>query len=152
MSYRVVHLELDEANALIEQLHRHHKRVTGHRFSIGAERSGSIVGVAIAGRPVARKTNHRRILEVTRVATDGTKNANSFLYGACARAAAALGYGEIQTFTLPEESGASLIAAGWTCEGLHDRRPSHPWKRTDGSSRRQDQPNGPKLRWRRVLR
>ena len=56
-------------------------------------------------------------LEVTRLCTDGTKNACSFLYGKAARAAFALGYRRIGTYTLPDEGGASLRAAGWKLIG-----------------------------------
>ena len=51
--------------------------------------------------------------EVTRLVTDGTKNACSFLYGAAARAAFALGYRRIGTYILATEPGTSLTAAGW---------------------------------------
>ncbi len=51
------------------------------------------------------------------MATDGTKNACSMLYGAAWRAARALGWLRLVTYTLPEEGGASLRAAGWRCIG-----------------------------------
>jgi hypothetical protein len=56
-------------------------------------------------------------LEVTRTCTTGVKNANSMLYGACWRAAKAMGYTKLGTYTLPEEGGASLRAAGWRLIG-----------------------------------
>lgn len=61
--------------------------------------------------------NQTCIAEVSRLATDGTRNACSILYAAAARACDAMGFDSIQTYTLPEEGGASLRAAGWTCEG-----------------------------------
>ena len=72
-----------------------------------------LVGVAIAGRPLARMTDQDRTLEVLRICTDGTQNACSFLYGAVRRAAFAMGFARVVTFTLPEEGGASLRASGW---------------------------------------
>ena len=45
--------------------------------------------------------------------TDGTPNANSCLYGAAWRAAQALGYRRLITYTQEGESGASLRGAGW---------------------------------------
>ncbi len=45
------------------------------------------------------------------------KNVCSFLYGAAARAAAAMGYNRIITYTLDSENGASLRASGWICQG-----------------------------------
>jgi hypothetical protein len=115
----VVPLELTEANAVVGLWHRHHKPCTGHRFSIGCvDIEGVLHGVAIVGRPVARNAGHPRdVLEVSRVATDGTPNACSVLYAAAARAARAMGYLRIQTYTLPWEGGASLRGAGWINEG-----------------------------------
>src|SRR6185437_13836615 len=91
----VVPLDLAEANAFVAAHHRHHKPVVGHRFSIGAVVNGELVGVAIVGRPVARMRDDGLTVEITRLCTDGTKNACSFLYGACARGAFALGFKRI---------------------------------------------------------
>lgn len=118
MKFEVVPLPLDEANAFVAQHHRHHGRVVGHRFSLGlSDKSGVIRGVAIVGRPVARGLDNGRTLEVTRVATDGCTNACSALYGACRRAAFALGYTKLVTYTLASESGVSLKAAGFRLVG-----------------------------------
>lgn len=141
-----VPVELKEANAIISAWHRHHKPVQGHRFSIACvDDEGTVHGVAVVGRPVARLAGSPRdVLEVTRVATDGTDNACSILYGAAARTAKALGYLRVQTYTLPSESGTSLKAAGWICEGTAG---GGQWKHTDGKPRRTDQPTEKKLRW-----
>ena len=109
----VERLDLAEANAFVRQHHRHHRPVVGHLFSIGAALEGRIVGVAIVGRPVARARDDGVTAEVTRLATDGTKNACSFLYGAAARAGFALGFKRIGTYILASEPGTSLVAAGW---------------------------------------
>ena len=111
-------VSLAEANAFVAQHHRHHKPVTGHKFSIGCTADGRLVGVAIVGRPVSRYLDNGLTLEVNRLCTDGTKNACSMLYAAAWRAARAMGYEKIITYTLDTESGASLRAAGWTCAGL----------------------------------
>lgn len=100
------------------QHHRHHKPVVGHKFSIGCTADGRLVGVAIVGRPVSRYLDNGLTLEVNRLCTDGTKNACSMLYAAAWRAARAMGYQKIITYTLDTESGASLRATGWTCAGL----------------------------------
>lgn len=141
-------LTLAQANTLISALHRHHKPVTGHRFSIGAVSRGRIVGAVVVGRPVARKTDQYTVAEVTRLVTDGTKNACSFLYAAAARAAREMGFVRVQTFILREESGDSLRAAGWRFEGLTDSAPQKWHSRT---GRRSDQPSEPKQRWVKVL-
>lgn len=109
----VERIGLDEANAFVRRHHRHHRRVIGHLFSLGAALNGEIVGVAIVGRPVARGRDDGVTAEVTRLCTDGTRNACSFLYGACARAAFALGFKRIGTYILASEPGTSLSAAGW---------------------------------------
>ena len=110
---RRVRISLAEANAFVAALHRHHPPVVGHLFSIGAARSDDLVGVVIVGRPVARLRDDGVTAEVTRLCTDGSRNACSFLYGAAARAAFALGFERIGTYTLPDEGGASLRASGW---------------------------------------
>lgn len=112
-----VRIGLDEANAFVAEHHRHHKPVIGHLFSIGAALDDKIVGVAIVGRPVARGRDDGVTAEVTRLCTDGTKNACSFLYGACAKAAFALGFKRIGTYILANEPGTSLTATGWRCLG-----------------------------------
>ncbi len=106
-------MSLAEANAFVLAHHRHHKPVVGHKFSLGAAMGDQIVGVAIVGRPVARGRDDGMTLEVTRLCTNGTRNACSFLYGAAARAAFALGYRRLGTYILASESGASLKASGW---------------------------------------
>ncbi len=108
---------LAEANAFVERLHRHHKPVVGHKFSLGAVLDEQLVGVVIVGRPVSRMRDDGRTLEVTRLCTDGTRNACSFLYGAAAKACFAIGYQRIGTYTLPSEGGASLRASGWRLIG-----------------------------------
>ena len=147
MPLKVIPLTLKEGNAFVALHHRHHKPTVGHKFSIGAEYDGTLVGAAIAGRPVARQTDFRKVLEVTRLVTDGTFNACSILYAACARIAKAMGYEKIQTFILEEENGSSLKASGWVLAG---HTTGGDWNST-GRKRRTDQPMGPKSRWERVL-
>lgn len=113
----LVPLELSDANEFVARHHRHHRAVVGHKFSIGAMLGDVLVGVAIVGRPVSRHRQDGWTLEVTRLCTDGTKNACSFLYGACARAAFALGFRKIGTYILSSEPGTSLQAAGWRLIG-----------------------------------
>ena len=115
---KLIPISLSDANAFVAEHHRHHKPVRGHKFSLGCEKDGVLVGVAIVGRPVSRFLDDGNTLEVNRLCTTGEKNACSFLYGAAARAAKALGYGKIVTYILDTESGVSLRAAGWNCAGL----------------------------------
>ena len=117
MSLRHIRIELGEANAFVSAHHRHHKPVVGHLFSLGAVAKDEICGVVIVGRPVSRMRDDGRTAEVTRLCTDGTKNACSFLYGAAARAAFALGFEKLGTYILASEPGTSLTAAGWRLIG-----------------------------------
>lgn len=110
-------VELEEANDFVRALHRHHRPVVGHKFSLGAVLGEHLVGVAIIGRPVSRMRDDGNTLEVTRLCTDGTHNAPSFLYGASARACFALGYRRIGTYLLASETGTSVLGAGWRCLG-----------------------------------
>lgn len=117
-------LELREANAFVEELHRHHKKVQGHRFSIGVyDEEKRLRGVAIVGRPVNNHFDPKEVLEVTRLCTDGCYNACSKLYGAVARIARELGYKKVQTYVLDEEQGASLRAANYVCVANVKGRP-----------------------------
>jgi len=111
-------LTLAQANDYVAKNHRHHGPVVGYRFAIGAMDGGRLVGVAIVGRPVSRVLDDGLTVEVTRLCTDGTANACSFLYASCARAAKAMGYRKIITYILETETGASLKATGWKNEGL----------------------------------
>jgi hypothetical protein len=119
-----------EANAFVELHHRHHKPVPGAKFCVACSDETGVRGVAIVGRPVAQALDNGWTLEVNRVATDGARNACSMLYGAAWRAARALGYRKLITYTLPEEGGASLRGAGWKCLGEAGggswSRPSRP--------------------------
>jgi hypothetical protein len=107
-----VPLHLREANEFVAKHHRHNLPTVGGKFALGAAVDGEIVGVAIAARPVARRLDDGKTLEVLRICTDGTRNANSFLYGRVKRIALLMGYEKVITYTLEEESGASLRAVG----------------------------------------
>lgn len=111
-------VSLKEANVFVALHHRHHGRVVGHKFSLAATVDTVVVGVAVVGRPVARGNQDGLTLEVTRLATDGTRNACSFLLAAARRAAFALGYRRIITYILVEEDGVSLRAAGFRLLGV----------------------------------
>lgn len=115
-------VSLAEANAFVALHHRHHKPVRGHKYSLGCFREGQLVGVAITGRPVSRYLDDGLTLEVNRLCTDGTRNACSFLYGAAARAAKAMGYRKIITYILDTEDGASLRAAAGPARGWPEGR------------------------------
>ena len=144
MSLRVVPCTLAQANDLVAKIHRHHKPATGHRFSLSLYEADKLVAVAICGRPVARMCDPYGTLEILRCASDGTRNAISKLYGHICRAADAMGFHTVQTYTLPEEGGASMRAAGFIFAG---EAGGGQWKHTDGKQRRTDQPIQVKHKW-----
>jgi len=140
----VVPLLLADANEAVAAWHRHHNPVVGHLFSIGvADETGRLRGAAIVGRPQSRALQDGFTAEVTRVATDDCPNACSALYAAAWRAAKAMGYLRIGTYTLATEPGTSLRAAGWACLYTVNGR---SW---DTRSRRRldKHPTVDKLRW-----
>ena len=103
-----------DAAAFITAHHRHHEPTRGQKFCLGVcDDLGVLRGVAVVGRPIARRFDDGLTAEVRRTCTDGTPNANSCLYGACWRVAAAMGYRRLVTYTQAGETGASLTAAGW---------------------------------------
>jgi hypothetical protein len=136
-------IDFKRAAEFVRTHHRHHTPRVGHKFSIGATRGDQLVGVVIVGRPVARMRDDGLTLEVTRLCTIGEKNACSFLYGAAARAAFALGYKRIGTYTLKREPGTSLAAAGWKLIG---EAGGGSWSR-QGRERTDKHPTEPKTLW-----
>ncbi|HAS8353156.1 TPA: hypothetical protein I7721_18885 [Vibrio vulnificus] len=107
-------VSLREANEYISDNHRHHGRCQGYKFAIGLfNGAGNMVGVAVVGRPVSRVLDDGVSAEVTRLCTDGSRNACSKLYSAAWRAAKAMGYLRMFTYTLASETGVSLKASGW---------------------------------------
>ena len=131
------------ATEFVKQHHRHHGATAGCKWCLAAYEGDKLVGVAICCRPVARKLDDGTVCEVARLCTDGTKNACSMLYANAWRAAKALGYKRIITYTLASEPGTSLRAVGWKCEGISGG------KRWTGkrSGRVPDWPEESKMRW-----
>jgi hypothetical protein len=113
MSIDIQPISFREACAFITTYHRHHLPPQGWKFGIAANDGTKVVGVVTIGRPVSRNLDDGWTLEVTRLCTDCTKNAASFLYAAAWRATKALGYKRLITYTLASENGTSLVAAGW---------------------------------------
>lgn len=105
----------NEANRYVVQNHRHNGATSGNKFSIGVYDGDRLCGVAMCCRPVARGLDDGLTLEISRVCTDGTRNACSMLYGASVRVAKAMGYKKVITYTLQSESGASVKAANFKC-------------------------------------
>lgn len=136
-----------DACAYVKATHRHHVPSQGSKFSVAAMLEEKMVGVAVGGRPVARMLDDGLTLEVTRLSTDGTKNACSFLYGAMRRIANEMGYKLVITCILASEPGTSLRAAGWQKSAAST---GGTWSRP--SRRRIDShPTEAKQRWEALL-
>lgn len=117
-------VDLAEANAFVAAHHRHHQPVVGHKFSISAVNGDAVVGVVIVGRPVSRVRDDGLTLEVTRLCTDGARNACSFLYGAAARAAFRVGLPADRHVHPRDRTGHIALGAGWRLIG---ETPGRSW-------------------------
>ena len=117
MKLEIVPIKFRDACVYVKRYHRHHKPPVGHICSVAVANGEHIVGVAIIGRPIARALDNGLTAEVTRLCTNGTRNACSMLYATAWRAARALGYKKLITYILDTEPGTSLKAAGWKCIG-----------------------------------
>lgn len=115
-----------EACEFVRRFHRHHPPSKGWLFGIGANAGAHVVGVITIGRPIPRAYQDGYTCEATRCCTDGTKNACSMLYAAAWRAARAMGYKRLITYTLASEPGTSLRAAGYRV--VHQTR-AQSWNR-----------------------
>lgn len=141
MALRCIPCTIKAAKAFVADHHRHHAPPQGALFALALHDGARVVGVVIVGRPVARALQDGFTAEVTRLCTDGSRNACSMLYSRARRAAFALGYRKLITYTLPSEGGASLRASGWTNEGAAGGGrwgcPSRPRSGTSPTERKQ---------------
>lgn len=148
MSIESVPITLKEASLFVDNFHRHNKAPQGALFAVGASDGTQLIGVAIVGRPVARRLDNGQTAEVVRccVLPSAPKGACSFLYARCWQAAKALGWRRLVTYTLQSESGASLRGAGWRVvaelgsndPSMWQSRPGREWQPVVGQA---------KLRW-----
>jgi hypothetical protein len=131
----VIPMSIREANEFVMNYHRHNKPTQGAKFAIGASFNNQLVGVAIIGNPVARKLTDGFTAEITRVCAhdDAPKNTCSFLYGRAWRIWQQMGGLRMVTYTLANETGASLRGAGWKMigevkTGFWLNRPGRNWQ------------------------
>ncbi len=141
-------ITLRTAQEFVRNHHRHNDPPAGHKFSIGLTEQGELIGVVIVGQPIARRQCDGYTAEIIRCCVlDGKRNANSRLYAAAVRAARAMGYLRVITYTLPEESGASLKAAGFRVDGM-TRFNQNGWDMPSRPRKTPEKyPAGPKIRW-----
>ena len=148
---RIVPLTRKVAQEWISEHHRHSGVPVGDVIRCGVEHRGELVGVACAGRPVARGFDDGTTLEITRVCVvDGCPpNACSMLYAALCRAGKALGWGRVYTYTLTSEDAASVKASGFTHDADIPARPT--WSTPSRPRNTAKRPTETKVRWRRLL-
>ncbi len=148
MTLRPAPITLKQANDFVAAIHRHNGPLPSAKFAVAAidHETGMVHGVAIAGLPKARMLMTAGTLEVNRICTDGTRDCCSFLYGCCKRAAKALGYSRLITYTHMDEPGTSLKASGWTVDG---EAGGGSWVKRRGTGTLHD--NAKKNRWSIIL-
>lgn len=118
MTLEIKPIHIKSACEYVKQYHRHNIPPVGGKFAVSCCEGDRLCGVAICGRPTARKLDDGETLEIYRNCTDGTHNACSKLYGACVRIARDMGYKKVITYTLESENGASLKASNFTYAGM----------------------------------
>jgi hypothetical protein len=158
----IVPVEWGEVRRFVVLYHRHSDPPISHKFSIGLrdDATGELIGVAIAGRPVSRHLDDGMTIELTRVTTTGERNACSRLYGAACRAAFAIGYRRVITYTLASESGSSLRGAGFEIDHAYADATRIGWNRSSRPrgaqtrmfypARSEDEEDVARVRWIRV--
>jgi hypothetical protein len=148
MNLQLCPITLRLAQSFVRENHRHNSPPQGHKFSIGLTNNDKLIGVIIAGRPIARAHDDGFTIEVTRCCVhENERNANSKLYAAAIRAARAMGYRRVISYTLPEESGATMKAVGFRKDGMTKYNPNG-WN-MPGRPRTEPEryPKGDKIRW-----
>lgn len=138
----VTPITIGEARRFVEREHSHHHAPLGGLFACAVAEGDRVVCVAVVSRPVARKLGGRGIAEITRAASDGTPHAASMCLAAATRAAIALGYRRIVSYTLAGEAGTSYRAAGWRITGTTHN--ANGWATREGRTTIQ---SGAKFRW-----
>jgi hypothetical protein len=106
-----------DAARFIAKHHRHHTPPVGAITCLGLWEGETLVGVGVLGRPVSRMLQAQGVCEITRlcVAPD-VLHAASALAARVRLVAQALGFARCVTYTLAEEGGASLRAAGFQAD------------------------------------
>lgn len=141
----IIPITIRAANVFVTDFHRHNKRVTGAKFAIGLTEDCKLIGVAIAGRPIARMLDNGKTIEILRVCVkEEYKNANSKLYGRVKRICQLMGYEKIITYTLQRESQASLKAI--RAKPVSNVKPGD-WDRLNRHRNGQEIYSEAKIRW-----
>lgn len=117
-----------QALPFVREVHRRLPRVQGAMWAVRVCVDDETVGCALVGWP-ARAISHDTLCVLRVAVREEHPNACSMLYGACARAAKAMGARNLVTYTHGDEHGCSLKASGWVDGGMtatKDREHSCP--------------------------
>lgn len=109
-------ITLEAARLWVRQNHNHLPPPVGWMFGVAVKLDGDVCCVAVLGRPVARRLQDGTTAEVTRVASrreNPVPHASSKALAAITRAAIALGYTRLVSYTREDERGTTYRAAGW---------------------------------------
>ena len=87
----LVPISLGEANEYMAKHIRQYRPMPGCKFTVDCALDGELAGAAIVGRC----RDDAQAVQIDRIYTTGSRTAYGMLYGACARAAQALGYWRI---------------------------------------------------------
>jgi len=147
--WQIAKIDLKTANEFVSRYHRHHTKVVGHKFSVGASCEDILVGIAICGRPVSRKQDNGKTLEINRLCTTGVKNTCSKLCSYVMKYAKLKGYERVITYTLMSENGASLKASNFILDKINAGGVS--WT-TNTDKNRKYQSNELKKRWKYLIK
>jgi len=144
---RIVPLTITAARVAVERWHSHHRAPLSGICCVGVESEGDLACVAVLGRPVSRMLDaDDATAEVTRVASSGeVPHAASAALGAISRAALALGYRRLVSYTILGEAGTIYRACNWHPTAIsgggngrrplaHARRCNSPAPRYDGNT------------------
>lgn len=147
VKYQAKPITFKEAKEFVNKYHRHHSAPQGYKFAVAVTDGKNIIGVAIAGRPVSRYLDNGNTIEITRLCVKlGYKNACSLLYAKVIKIAKEMGFKKAVTYILESESGTTLKASGFKCEGTAGG--TH-W--TGKRDRGQKIPCVMKTRWSKIL-
>ncbi|MBG95089.1 MAG: hypothetical protein CL793_07540 [Chloroflexi bacterium] len=141
---------LESVKQFVRENHRHAPAPpAGWRWGYTIWAGDFMLGVAMVGRPAARRIDGTKVIDVSRVcvsrraSAEVAENACSMVYARAARDGAKAGFERVITYTIAGEPAAGCRAAGMEVE---HRSRSGNWNRA-GRRRNSRNSTRPKVRW-----
>jgi len=150
----IIPITFEKACRFVNMHHRHHFNSHAHKWSIGYEEEGKLIGVGMIGRPLNRHLDDGLSLEITRVCVlENNPNVCSIIISALCRSAKSMGYKRVYTYTLESESGSSLKGCGFEnmATTISKKWVRHRTIQTKLFTNKLDHLLENKIRWGRVL-